>query len=432
VTRFTRTLTERDIRFNFRALVGDVSCFFIGMAFLDNSTVMPALVAKLGGTPAVLSVLVAMRQAAYYLPQLFVAHRLRNRTRYQPFILKVCAFGRVWLFGAALFCLLYGRTAPTLALIALISAYTLSWFGDGMGGVPWTAIVGRAIPVERRGRLFATTQVIAGIGRFGAGALVTGILSERFVKFPASGALLIFGCALFLLFSWIFLALIREPAPEPALIEETPPIIDAVIGFGGYLKTLPGHLRARPEIARLAVVQILGTAITASSPFLLGHAHLYVPGLPTNIAGNFLMVQTGGLVLCAPLLGGMTDRFGPRQTLLALFGLSLLCTLSAIAGGSRFGASVALPLFFVAYFCLGAASDAWTTLTNYLLEVIPDPREHATFIAIMNASSAPVLLLPLFLGQLVSRNGSATAAYVVASFLLVIGLLVTRSLPATR
>src|SRR5688572_4321373 len=165
------------------------------MAFLDNSTVMPALVGKLGGTPTVLAVLAALRQAAYYLPQLFVAHRLQNRTRFKPFILKVCGFGRIWLFGAALLVLLTGVTSPAVALSALVIAYTLSWLGDGMGGVPWTAIVGRAVPVERRGRLFATTQVIAGIGRLAVGALVTWILSERFVRFPASGALLVFGCA---------------------------------------------------------------------------------------------------------------------------------------------------------------------------------------------------------------------------------------------
>jgi MFS family permease len=427
-----RTLTERDIRFNFRVLVGDVSCFFIGMAFLDNSTVMPALVAKLGGTPAVLGGLAALRQAAYYLPQLFVAHRLQNRTRYQPFILKVCGFGRVWLFGAALLVFLLGRTSPGIALAALVIAYTFSWLGDGMGGVPWTAIVGRAVPAERRGRLFATTQVIAGTGRLGVGVLVTWILSERFISFPASGALLVAGCAAFLLFSWIFLSLIREPAPEAPLTDEAPPTIDAALGFGGYLRTLPSHFRSRPEIAKLALVQMLGTSAAAGAPFLLGHTRFYVTGLPVNIAGMFLLVQTGGLLLCAPLLGALTDRFGPRQTLLALFGISLVSTISAIAGGIQRDAPAALPLFFVAYFCLGAASDAWTTLTNYLLEAIPNSHEQATFIAIMNASSAPVLLLPLVLGLLVSGSGSATAAYAAASLLLLIGLFVTQSLPATR
>jgi MFS family permease len=427
-----RTLTERDIRVNYRVLVGDVSCFFIGMAFLDNSTVMPALVAKLGGTPTVLAVLAALRQAAYYLPQLFVAHRLQNRTQYKPFILKVCGFGRVWLFGAARLVLLTGVTSPAVALSALVIAYTLSWLGDGMGGVPWTAIVGRAVPVERRGRLFATTQVFAGVGRFGVGAVVTWILSERFVQFPVSGALLVFGCATFMLLSWIFLSLIREPVPEIEVPEAAPPSVDAAISFFGYLRSLPSHFRARPEIAKLAIVQMLGTSAAASAPFLLGHTQRYAPGLPLNIAGTFLMVQTAGLLVCAPLLGVLTDRFGPRQTLLALFIISLVSTVSAVIGGIHFGAVVALPLFFAAYFCLGAASDAWTTLTNYLLEAVPDSREQATFIAIMNASSAPVLLLPLLLGSLVSRGGSATLAFSAASLLLVTGFFVTRSLPRTR
>jgi MFS family permease len=301
-----------------------------------------------------------------------------------------------------------------------------------MGGVPWTAIVGRAVPAERRGRLFATTQVIAGIGRLGVGALVTLILSERYVRFPASGALLVFGCAAFLLISWIFLSVIREPIPETSLSEDTPATVDAALGFVGYLRTLPVHFRARPEIAKLALVQILGTSAAASAPFLLGHSQFHAAGLPPNIAGTFLMVQTAGLLLCAPALGGITDRFGPRQTLLALFGISLFCTVCAVVGGLHAGASVALPLFLIAYFCLGAASDAWTTLTNYLLEAVPNAHEQATFIAIMNAASAPVLVLPLIFGLLVSQNGSATPAYVAASVLLFAGFLVARSLPRTR
>ncbi|MBC8103334.1 MAG: hypothetical protein H7Z41_12215 [Cytophagales bacterium] len=429
----SQTLPARDAPFNFAALVGDVSCFLVGMAFLDTSTALPALVTKLGGTPTVLAALAALRQAAYYLPQLVVAHRLQNRTRFQPFLLKVCGFGRIWLFVAAIVIFLVGRTLPGLALAALVVAYTLSWLGDGMGGVPWTAIVGRAVPLERRGRLFATIQVISGVGRFGVGAAVTAILSEKYFAFPASGGLLVLGCAVFLLLSWIFLALIREPAPQKPLIEDEALATEAALGFVGYLRALPVHFRARPDVAMLALVQVLTTAASSSAPFLLGHASRHTTGgLPLSIAGTFLMVQTGGLLLLAPVLGGITDRIGPRRTLIVLLWLSLGCTATAVVGGLRFGAPLALPLFFAAYFCLGAASDAWTTITNYLLEAVPDQKQQATFVAILNASTAPALLLPLGLGLLVSSNGSATGAFGAASLLLLAGLIAAHRLPDTR
>lgn len=429
--------SARDARFNFAILICDVTCFYIGIAFLDTSTALPALIARLGGTAQTLALLASLRQAGYYLPQLFVAHRLQGRDRYQPFLLKVCAFGRVWLFAAAVVVYLLGAAIPAAALGAVAAAYCLSWLGDGMGGVPWTAIVGRAVPADRRGRLFATTQVLTGIGRFGVGAAVRSILGERVVAFPASGALLVLGCAVFLALSWVFLALIREPAAPPATANadnEEPALLEADRNFWIYLRGLPERFRARPDIARLALAQILATAITAVAPFLLAQANRHTPGgLPESIAGTFLMVQTAGLLLCAPLLGWLTDRYGPRRTLLLLFFLAILSALFAVFGAVRsLSMTGALTLFCLSYFVLGTCSDSWSTLTNYLLEAVPEHHEQAAFIALMNASSAPVLVLPLLLGHLVRADGSATLAFAVAAGMLAVGLLVTISLPDTR
>ena len=427
-------LSPRDQRLNFAFLVGDVTCFFIGMAFLDTSTVLPALVARLGGTPTALALITAFRQAGYYLPQLIVAHRLQGRSRYKPFLVKVCAFGRIWFFVAAMLLFLLGQRVPSVALVALGAAYCLSWIGDGMGGVPWTAIVGKIVPAKRRGHLFATTQVLSGFARLGVGATVKGILSERFVTFPASGALLILGCGVFLFLSWIFLALLREPAAEDLPSEaDEPPLIAADRDFFTYLRTLPRHFGARPDIARLAVAQVLISSLYAAAPFLLGHAdHFTAGGLPEDIAGTFLVVQTIGALVAAPILGRITDRYGPRLSLLILFTLSLLCAAAAVLGAILpISARMALFVFTTAFVILGAA-DAWSTFTNYLLEAVPDPREQTSFIALMNAASAPVLLFPLVFGGMVHTDGAATAAFTIVLFLLAIGTLFGLSLPDTR
>lgn len=421
---------------NFKALVGDVTCFFVGMAFLDTTTVLPALVTHLGGGPAILGLVAALRQGAYFLPQLLVAHHLQSRihrrpgadTRFLPFILRVCFWGRIWLFPAALGVLLFGRVAPSVALGLLIAAYMFSWLGDGAGSVPWTAIVGRAIPARRRGRLFATTQVLGGVGRIGVGLLVARILSDRWqVPFPVKASLIVLGCAIFMALSWGFLALIREPTPTRDEAREQPNI-----SLGAYLRELPARLRARPDFARLALAQILGTAVGAASPFYLGFAEKSVPGgLPDTIVGTFLIVQTAGLLLCAPTWGWLNDRKGPRAALICLFGASLLAPLAAGLAG-RLGGS--LPLYCAAYFCLGAVQDGWVTFTNYLLEAVPAD-EQPTYIALMNAASAPSLLLPLIVGLIVrssSGSGSASPALWFQAALLLAGLYMALTLPDTR
>jgi hypothetical protein len=191
-------------RYNFAMLVGDVTGFYIGMAFLDSATVLPVLVNRLGGSEIFLGVLLAARQAAYYLPQPISAHLLQGKTRFQPFLLQVVGWGRIWLIPAALLILLFGQNVPAIALWAFAIAYSLSWLGDGLGGVPWTAMVGRAIPVDRRGRLFATTQVLGGISRLVVSVLVGALLAGKLLPFPASLALITLLGGIFLGLSWGF------------------------------------------------------------------------------------------------------------------------------------------------------------------------------------------------------------------------------------
>ncbi len=409
---------------NFAVLAADVTCFFVGLAFLDAATVLPALVSGLGGGPVVLGLMAALRHAGFFLPQLFVAHRLHGRVRYLPFLLGVCFAGRIGLWGAAAALFWLGKPAPTLALAALAAAYALLWLGDGAGGVPWTAIVGRAIPSRRRGRFFATTQVLGGLGRIGAGLVVARALGGKAIPFPASGALLVLLCALFMALSFVFLALIREPPPSP----DAPPAQTPRPPLGAYLRTLPAHLRARPFLGRLALAQVLSGSVGAVFPFYLGFARATIAPLPSGIEGRFLIAHTLGGLLCAPLWGWLTDRQGARAALLALFGLALLSPALAGAGG-MLGAGVWA--FFGAYFCFGAVLEGgWAIFTNYLLEAVPEA-EQPTHIGMMSLLNAPALLLPLAAG-LVVRTLGAPALLIAAGLLLTAGLGITAGLPDPR
>ncbi|MBC8139410.1 MAG: MFS transporter [Fibrella sp.] len=413
-------------RFNFLMLVGDVSCFVLGSAFLDAATALPALVGRLGGDLALLGILGSIRQGAYYLPQLFVAHRLQNATRYLPILLLITFCGRIGYFLAGAAVMAFGETRPDIALIAFAAAYTLGWLGDGGGGVPWTALVGRTIPARRRGALFATTQTVSGIGKLGVGAIVALLLGGTVAKFPVADALLVWGCAFFMAVSWVFLALIRENRTAGSTIGALP--ASPSLSLGAYLGSLPRRLRERPDFARLALVQILATASIATAPFLWGFVRSATPGgIPEGDAGKFLIAQTVGLLAFAPVWGSLSDRFGPKKTLTLLLGISLLWPLLAFAGKFAGGNLI---LFYAAYFLLGGVVENWITITNYLLESVPE-NDQPMYIGLMNAVSLPALFLPLIAGQCAQSLG-AGAALIFAGVLLATGLCVTRTLPDTR
>ena len=414
-------------RYNFAILVGDVTFFIIGSAFLDTATALPALVGRLGGDLGLLGLMGALRQGAYYLPQLFIAHYLQNAKQYKPVMLFVTFFGRLGyvLAGAAI--LTFGKSRPELALAALVTAYGVGWLADGCGGVPWTALISRTIPARQRGALFAATQTISGVGKLGVAPLIALLLGGGVVLFPVGDALLVWGCAAGLSVSWLFLLMIREPKPELSLPDAVATDVPK-LALGAFLASLPKRLRDRPDFARLALVQVLATASVATAPFLWGYVRTATPGgISAGDAGKFLVAQTVGLLMFAPVWGTLSDKWGPKRTLTLLLGVSLSWPLLAFLGAATGGSVLA---FYAAYFVLGGVLENWITITNYLLESVPQD-DQPTYIALMNAVSLPALLLPLIAGQFAQSLG-AGAALGFASLLLAGGLLVARTLPDTR
>lgn len=411
-------MTPSDIpyaRRNYNLLVGDVSAFLIAIAFLDSATVFPVLVERLGGSASLIGAVLTGKQALLFLPPIFVAHHLRGRSRYIPPLVRICVYLRVWLIVAGGIILREGTTYPTVALVALITSFLLLWLSDGMGLVPWMTFVGRSVPADRRGRLFATTTVVSAVAKFGVGELVKRLLTGNLVAYPGSIALLPTATGVGMMISSLFLALMKETPVD------TPPAVETP-GLKDYLRQLPGLLKSRPDLARLALVQILAGATGAGMPFLVGFT-----GRGEELAGPFLIAQNVGLFLFAPLWGGLTDRKSPKTAILGLLTTALVAPLAALSGS--------LPLYFVAYFCYGAALDGWSVFTNYLLDAIHKDKtsssQETTYIALMNVAAAPGLLLPLIMG-FAAQKFTPLASFGLTLLLLLAGLFVATRLPETR
>jgi MFS family permease len=250
--------------------------------------------------------------------------------------------------------------------------------------------------------------------------VVAWLLAGRAVGFPTNLALLVLLCGCGVMVSWFFLAALREPPVERKADGATPARVES---FAAYLRSFPARFRERPFLARLAAVQILAQTGGACVPFLLP-AGAGESGLP----GILLAVQTVGLMAFAPVWGGITDRRGPRLSLLGHFVVGLALCAAAIA--SLAPGPLALPLLFAAYFLFGGIMDAWATATNYQLEALPEG-EQATYIGLMNAATAPTLLLPLVAGAVATAFGKLPL-FLLAAALLLAGLLLARTLPDTR
>ncbi len=422
-------------RRNFNALVGDVTFFSLGMAFLDNATVLPVLVRTLGGTETSLGIILALRQVALYLPPLISGHQFQGRSRLLPLLLKIAIVGRLCLIPASLAIFVLGKSQPSLALVVFAVCYLLSWTGDGAGAVPWAALIGRTVPLQRRGSLFAVIQAASGAVRFGAGFLVTPLLAGVWLVSPTNlGAMIAISFACMFV-SWIGLAAMKEP---PVLPSAAPRV---KLGFVAYLRKLPALLRRQPSLGLLAGAQVLGTASMATLPFVAHAARnldltpaAWIAPILSRIgaegsAGLFLLASVAGQVFSAPFWGRTTDRRGPRVTLIRIYLLGILAPMAAWVGIVLGGG---LTPFLIAYFLLGAVGDAWSTTLNYQLEIVHRSGENETdAIALMNVASVPALLLPLTAGLLATHAG-LSSPFVFAVLMLFGAVYLASRLPDTR
>lgn len=261
-----RSEAERHFRWNFVALVVDVSTFVLGLAFMDAATVLPIFLARLGAGSAGVGLAQAIQTLGLMLPPLFAAHRIHGRARHKSFLLLVCSVGRGGLLTLPPVLLLWGRTHPGWVLAWFYVVYALFWAMDGACHPSWMDIVAKTIPARSRGRLFGTTQVLGGVLAAAAGWAVHAILRSERLPFPREFALLILlwcaGAAASLVALWM----IREPQGDH---EEDPP--DGENGgrmpLRRYLARAPGFLRANPRLARIIGVQILLGGAMLATPF---------------------------------------------------------------------------------------------------------------------------------------------------------------------
>ena len=102
-----------------------------------------------------------------------------------------------------------GASQPRLLAWVLVGLLTVFYAGGGLGGVPYTDIIGKIIPQERRGSFFGGRQALAGPLAVGAALLARQVLTG--VAYPTNYAMLFGLAALSLLAASLGFWLIREP-----------------------------------------------------------------------------------------------------------------------------------------------------------------------------------------------------------------------------
>ena len=378
------------LRHNLLALGVDHSVFMIGLSFASQATILPAFAAHLGAANVVIGAIPAVMTLGWFLPSLFAAGHTEALGRKLPFVVRYTVWERAPFLVLALAAFLLAERAPAVTLaVLLLMLLTLT----GVGGVlmpAWMDIIGRAIPVTVRGRFFAGSSLVAGVGGF-AGSFVTArILST--VPAPASYGVCFLCAAACMAVSFAALVLVREPPAAAA----APPV-----ALRAYLARVPALLRRDRNLRWFLLARALGMIGGIGNGFYTVYA-LAAWAPPDSQVGVFTALLLVGQVAGTVTLGWLADRAGHR--------LVLVTGLAAMVGAGALALAAPSLEAFGGVFVLAGVQGSAITISNLnvLLEFAPSPEERPTYIGLGTTSLAPVAFgAPLVAGLLADAWGFA-------------------------
>ena len=175
----------------------------------------------------------AIFSISFYLPQLFAANHAERLKRKLPFVMLIGGvLERVPYLFAGMAVMLFAQSAPMLALICIYLVIGLGAFGAGVATPAWFTMIGKVLPVNRRGIFFGLSDGLGTLMGF-VGAYFVGIILDDF-GYPVNFATLFLVAAIFMGISWIGLSLNREPES---------PIVKQHIPLSSYFRRLPAVMR---------------------------------------------------------------------------------------------------------------------------------------------------------------------------------------------
>ena len=400
---------RRHVRHNVVALGADFGLFLVGLSFASQSTILPAFAAHLGASNLVIGAIPALMTLGWNLPSLFAAGYTESLDRKLPFILRYTIWERLPFLVLAAVAFLVARPAPTLALALMLAMLLVLTSAGGVLMPAWMDVVARAVPVGVRGRFFAVSSLLGGMGGLLGSGLTAWALSRR--PGPEGYGVCFLLAALCMALSYVALARVREPRTTDA--RTAAPLRD-------HLRRAGRVLREDPDLAWFLLSRGLWFVGTMATGFYTVHA-LRVTGAPEWAVGAFTTALVTGQIVGNLVLGAVADRSGHLVPL--GIGAAALALANVVALSARTLEVFAL-VFVLQGVQLAAASISGL---NVLLEFAPTPAARPTYVGLGTTLLTPVASgAPLLAGLLADSFGFSTVfatatAGALASLLLLVG-----------
>jgi len=385
-------------RRNFIAGLWHGAFLAFGMSLTDPNTVISAFVVDLTGSTVWVGGLSTVLTVAGALPQIFVARWLEPKPQKRPYLLAAISL-RV-ISWAILAWLIYsiGSEYPNTVAWILVGMLAIFYIGGGLANIPYTDIIGKIIPRNRRGAFFGGKGALSGPLAISAALLARQILAD--VPYPNNYAILFGLAALGLAVASLGFWVMREPLSVN--------VESRMLSWREYWQEL---LAAGHRIKELIWAQLLTVFSLMVIPFYVVYA-LNQLNAPSWAVGWFLLLQVMGGSLSNLVWARLVDRYGSRRMLFVCAVVSTLTPISAVLL-SRFGWEALLPIFFLAG---STANGRLTGFQSALLELAPETKR-STYAGLNAVLILPIAFLSLAAGLLLQYWQFSTLFLFAAGFI---------------
>lgn len=413
-------LETQHYRRNFVLIVADYVLFGMAMSLVNASTVLPELVRRLTNSAPLVGLVIAVWNGTWLVPQLWAAQALSHHVYKKPAMLIAGLIGRPAFLIISAGLLAGASERPVIMIGLLLASILLFWCADAFCTIAWFDIVAKAVPVERRGRLFGLAQVLSGLLALGVAAFVSLMLGPGGPPFPSNYAWL-FGLASALVLVGLgALAVMHEP-PERAPQEQ--------VGWQIFISQLVVLLRQDAAFRQVIAGRLLDGLSALAMPFFVIYASDVLRQGPQMI-GLFIAAQTVGGMVASVGLGALAERVGFGAVIRVAVVANLSGPLMALLTYPWREATWLWAPYSWVFVAMGAANSAvmlgWM---NYVLEIAP-PGQRPVYTGLTNTLTGLLIPVPILGGWLLQATSYPVLfAAAAAGPLLALGLVRTLPVP---
>jgi MFS family permease len=364
---------------NFALGIVNGGMFIFAEALMSMDTVLTWFVQQLGGSNFLIGLVGPMRDAGWFLPQLFLSHRQQRQPLQIPMYRRAAAVRSVawFVWTAATFVLAANYSA---LLLVFFIAYAVNSLASGFAGLPFMDIVAKTIPPARRGSYFGARLFAGSVLGLVASVIVGVVLSEQNPQpFPLNVGTLFFLSWIAALIGLTAFGVVKEPPGD---------VRDDGATFTAHMQRAARLPKQNQNLRYLLIARMVILLSYVAAPFYSIYS-INELGAPVSIIGVYVAARTIIALLINPVWSRLSDRRGNKLVMQLATAVGVIMVAWAIfaPGLAR---ALQVPATTLAYaivpvFALMGIYETGVGIgaVNLTLEVAP-PNDRAIYIGLTN------------------------------------------------